>query len=590
MCGLTAIFAYRDGAAPVERPELERISQAMLPRGPDGDGLWISPAGDLGLAHRRLAILDPSPAGQQPMSLLDDHGDVRLSITYNGEIYNFRALRSELSGQGHHFETNSDTEVLLHLYDRHGAAMVEHLRGMYAFAIWDRDRRGIFLARDPFGIKPLYYADDGKTLRVASQVKALRAGGAIAHTVNPAGHVGFYLFGYVPEPQTFCKEIKALPAGCRLWVDGNGPGPVERHFTLEGGWESGANTVPLADALRDSVHHHLVSDVPVGVFLSAGLDSATLAGLASEIQGTNLQTITLSFDEFKDSPLDEAPLAEKMAAAMGSRHRTVRVAGEAFRRDYKAVIQAMDQPSIDGVNTYFVAKAAADAGLKVALSGVGGDELFGGYNSFTDIPKLVNRVGWVPGAGTIGRAFRAVSGGLISRFMSPKYAGLLEYSSSYGAAYLLRRGLYMPWELPNIMDPDFVRAGWQALQPIIALDETHAAQSTPHAKVSSLEMAWYLRSQLLRDADWAGMAHSLEIRTPLVDATLFRQIAGLGATKRDMADCLRQPLPDAVLNRQKTGFFIPVREWLNGDGTSSAGERGLRGWSRQVYGEFTGSV
>lgn len=590
MCGFTAIFAYRDGAPPVEQAELMRISQAMLPRGPDDDGLWINATGDIGMAHRRLAILDPSPAGHQPMTLLDDGGRERLVISYNGEIYNFRALRLELSNQGHQFRTDSDTEVLLHLYDRYGPEMVDHLRGMYAFAIWDRDRRGVFLARDPFGIKPLYYADDGKTLRAASQVKALQAGGAIANTVNPAGHVGFHMFGYVPEPHTLTKEIKALPAGCRLWVDGNGAGAIEKYFSLDGGWDGPADAIPLGDALRETMEHHLVSDVPVGVFLSAGLDSASLAGFASEVQGTDLQTITLSFDEFKGRPLDEAPLAEQMASGLGSHHHTVRVAGETFRQDYNAVLQAMDQPSIDGVNTYFVAKAAADAGLKVALSGVGGDELFGGYDSFTDIPKLVGRIGWMPGISSVGRAFRAVSGGLIGRLTSPKYAGIMEYSSSYGAAYLLRRGLYMPWELPHILDPDLVREGWRDLQPIIALDHTHAAQTTPHAKVSSLELAWYLRNQLLRDADWAGMAHSLEIRTPLVDATLFRQIAGLGATKRDMAECLKRPLPDTVLDRKKTGFFIPVREWLGGDNTPSGGERGLRGWSRQIYGEFTGTA
>lgn len=189
----------------------------------------------------------------------------------------------------------------------------------------------------------------------------------------------------------------------------------------------------------------------------------------------------------------------------------------------------MDQPSIDGVNTYFVAKSAADAGLKVALSGVGGDELFGGYDSFQDVPRLVRGLGWMPGIGALGAGFRMISGRLIGRMVSPKYAGLLEYSTTYGSAYLLRRGLFMPWELPSILDPDLAREGWNELGLRFRLDRTAAPQLTPTAKVAALEMSWYMRNQLLRDADWAGMAHSLEIRTPLVDATLFQCVRASGA-------------------------------------------------------------
>ena len=210
MCGLAAIFSYADGAPPIDREELERINEHMISRGPDGEGLWMSEDGRIGLAHRRLAIIDPGPSGAQPMAFQGNH------ITFNGEIYNFRDLRQQLIAQGRNLKTNSDTEVLLQLYDRDGPDMLNRLRGMFAFAIWDEARQGLFMARDPYGIKPLYYADDGKTLRVASQVKALRAGGAISNAPNPAGHVGFFTLGYVPEPHTIFADIKALPAGNSL--------------------------------------------------------------------------------------------------------------------------------------------------------------------------------------------------------------------------------------------------------------------------------------------------------------------------------------------------------------------------------------
>ncbi|MGY8991856.1 MAG: asparagine synthetase B family protein, partial [Rhodospirillales bacterium] len=278
MCGLAAILAYAPGAPPVDQTELLAIREAMLARGPDGEGLWIAADQRVGLAHRRLAIIDLTDAAAQPMAFEEG----RYRITYNGEIYNFKALKAHLESQGHVFKTQSDTEVLLHLYHRHGPEMVKELRGMFAFAIWDDVKQGMLLARDSFGIKPLYYADDGKTLRVASQVKALRAGGHAGTGINAAGHVGFYLFGSVPEPHTLFADIKSLPAGHTLWVDQNGLQTPKPYFSLAaelakpsssvigGAYQERETIEAMHDALYDSVSHHFVSDVPVGVFLSAG--------------------------------------------------------------------------------------------------------------------------------------------------------------------------------------------------------------------------------------------------------------------------------------------------------------------------------
>jgi asparagine synthase (glutamine-hydrolysing) len=641
MCGLAAIFSYHTSAAPVDQAELLRIREAMLNRGPDGAGLWVSDDKRIGLAHRRLAIIDLSEAGAQPMFTPD--GSLR--IVFNGEIYNFRELRKELEAKDYRFRSNSDTEVLLYLYQEYGRDMVQHLRGMYAFAIWDEKKRGLFLARDPFGIKPLYYADNGSTVRVASQVKALLKGGEIDTTPEPAGHVGFYLWGHVPEPYTLYKGIRALPAGTSLWIDAAGHKETRQFFNIsdELAKASASRLIltpeemheRLRAALLDSVRHHLIADVPVGIFLSAGLDSTTLLALAKEAlisplkmpsspqksrhprgvnstsaladsglptfgeggdpavlldrEGANaLHTVTLGFKEFQGTENDEVPLAELVAQHYGTNHQTHWVTKEDFQSEYQHLLDVMDQPTTDGINSYFVSKAAKDAGLKVALSGVGGDELFGSYPSFQQIPRMVKAFSPLNAIPALGKGFRYISAPILKHFTSPKYAGLLEYGGTYGGACLLRRGMYMPWELPDLMDGEMVRQGWEDLQTLSRLEQTTHGIDNAHLKVTALETAWYMRNQLLRDTDWASMAHSLEIRVPLVDIELFRAVAPLfnsphAPTKLDMAQAPNLSLPDQILQRKKTGFSIPVREWQLPEQGSTEGGRGLRGWAKHVY-------
>ena len=338
------------------------MRDAMATRGPDDAGLWLSEKGHVGLAHRRLAIIDLSPSAAQPMSSPDGS----LYITFNGEIYNYRELRNELRKQGCVFRSFSDTEVLLHLYDRQGLDMVHSLRGMYAFAIWDHRRNGMFVARDPFGIKPIYYSDDGGTLRVASSVKALLSGGGVRDSVEPAGHVGFFLCGYVPEPYTLYRSIRSLPAGSRMWIDDRGACAPERFFsirdTLIAAEKEPITTEPNAmlstirNALVDSIEHHLVADVPIGIFLSAGLDSTSLAGLVSSQHLSGLKAFTLGFEEYRNTDADETPLAEEVAKLFKMEHETYWLQREEFQHDLESLIAVMDQPSIDGVNTYFVCK------------------------------------------------------------------------------------------------------------------------------------------------------------------------------------------------------------------------------------------
>jgi asparagine synthase (glutamine-hydrolysing) len=597
MCGVASIFSYKTEAPLIDQRELLRIREAMAKRGPDGEGLWVSENQRIGLAHRRLSIIDLSESGAQPMASAD--GKVR--IVFNGEIYNYRDLRGELEKLGHRFVSTSDTEVLLHLYRRYGRDMVQRLRGMYAFALWDEDKRALFLARDPFGIKPLYYSDDGNTIRVASQVKALLKGGGIDATPEPAGHVGFLLWGFVPEPHTLYRNIRSLPAGTCMWIDSFGRKETSQFFNPTDELAKASSTRSdttraemherLHDALLDSVRHHLIADVPVGVFLSSGLDSTTLASLARATGIANLHTITLGFREFQGTEYDETILAAVVAQRLGSVHQTRWVAKTDFENGLGALVDAMDQPSIDGINTYFVSKVAAEAGMKVVLSGLGGDEIFGGYPSFKDIPRLVNGLRLLPGLPRLGKAIRWVSAPFLKRFTSPKYAGVLEYCGSYGSAYLLRRGLFMPWELPQVMDPDFAREGWDKLQTIQKLESTTEGIDDDALKISALELTWYMRNQLLRDSDWAGMAHSLEIRVPLVDITLFRKLlpmltANPKPTKRDMALAKPDLLPPEVLAKPKTGFSVPVEKWVTSISSTNRISDGLRQWARSLLAPY----
>src|SRR5438067_3308583 len=432
MCGSAAVFNYGE-FNPVDRAEVIRMREQMFARGPDGEGEWFSEDGRVGLGHRRLAIIDLSPAGAQPMWNVDRS----LAIIFNGEIYNYRELRSKLLANGYQFRSHCDTEVLVALYETRGEAMLNELRGMYAFAIWDCKKGGLFLARDPFGIKPLYYSDNGHTFRVVSQVKPLRDCGKIDLAPDPAGHVGYFLWGHVPDPYTMFRNIRSLPAGSSMWVDRSGPRSprvfcsvshilADAERSASGSEEPTArreardqrsDVSPITDlrtALQETVRYHLVADVPVGVFLSSGLDSTTIAALAAE-QGGDLRTVTLGFEEYKGTAEDEVPLAEQFARRCGAKHQTIWVSRADFEAERDHLFESMDRPSTDGVNTFFVSLAAKRAGLKVALSGVGGDELFASYPSFTEIPRSVRFLRNFSRWRAIGRELRCVSAAFVNR-------------------------------------------------------------------------------------------------------------------------------------------------------------------------------
>lgn len=578
MCGVVALHRYQSGPA-LRESHLLAIRDAMITRGPDDAGNWISADGDVAFGHRRLSIIGLGDQGAQPMVLATRclGGEGPIVVSFNGEIYNHENLRAQLRDQGHTFHSECDTEVLLHLYEEYGHNMTGHIRGMFAFALWDGRNRQLLLVRDPYGIKPLYFRDDGATLSVASQVRSLMAGGLTPQT-SDAALAGFLLFGSIPEPLTFSSQVQALPAGSYLIVKaGRVMGPTP-YFELSGAFRADPSrpeegTPSDGDQVRqavvDSVAAHLVADVEVGVFLSAGIDSAAVLGLSAEMCG-QMTAVTLAFEEYAGTADDEESVAREIAHRYGAKHHVERISLDEFHRSCASVLGAMDQPTIDGVNTWLVSRAAHNLGLKVALSGLGGDELFGGYNSFESVPRWAARLKWPARVPGLGSAVTAALRRLLPDRISPKAASVLEYGGSLEETWFVRRALFMPWELPAVLGED------RAVAALAALDLRERLRSplrpepdTDFGKVAALEGGLYMRNQLLRDTDWASMAHSLEVRVPLVDHMLLKSIASTVSRswkhkngKLPLAMTVRPRLPESVTLRRKTGFSVPIGSWL----------------------------
>jgi asparagine synthase (glutamine-hydrolysing) len=523
---------------------------------------------------------------------ISDNG--KYSIVFNGEIYNFIEIRSELKKAGYSFRTHSDTEVLLNLYLKEGTKMLNTIRGMFAFAIWDNENQTLFIARDPFGIKPLYYSINDDYFVFASQVRALLMAPFINKNKSAAGTVGFFLFGSVPEPFTIYEDIKVLPAGSYLLMNNglctiyNYFTPINRFLELKSKYKEGDVVPDINDLINNTIHRHLISDVEVGVFLSSGIDSTTILGVCSEVN-SNIKTFTLGFDEYRGTSFDETKLAELVSKYYGSDHKTVWLSKNDLVNDYDRIFSQMDQPTINGINTYFVSKITALNGIKVALSGLGGDELFGGYSDFKIIPKIV-KLGKYFSNTYLQNLVSLMFEQSIFLHKNPKLNQLFNYNQSYSKAYVLKKLLFMPDELFDILDNDLVIKGLDELSFNYLGDNIVKHVGENQLAISLLEIEFYMKNQLLRDSDWASMAHSLEIRVPLVDihvfdAVILNYLNGRQLTKLDLPNSIKiRSLPDYILNRKKTGFSIPVKDWIL-DAYSSK-EKGLRSWSKLVYNEY----
>lgn len=572
MCGIAGAFIHgldNDGISQA----MSLMCQQMHARGPDDTGYWGDLDNGVALGHQRLSIIDLSERAKQPM--ISEDG--RYAIVFNGEIYNYQDLRYALELKGETFFSESDTEVILKLYRIEGDAMLSRLRGMFAIAIWDRKERRIFLARDPYGIKPLYIARCPQGWLFASQVKALLATNLVDRTPSVFGQMGFWLLGSVPEPYTWFQEITALPAGTWCYLKENGVStPPQCYWDIADVWREapecnlGVNEIQeiVASATAESVCKHLVADVPVGIFLSGGIDSGALAGLMRDQSQSSIQGITIAFNEFRGRHEDEVPGAKEIAKRYGINHHVRIVTQREFEEDLPKIFSAMDQPSIDGLNTWFASKAVAELGLKVVVSGVGGDELFYGYPSFRQLPALVSRwrmLASVPGGRTIANlAFAQAS----RRTSNSRWGWMTRQAETLYGAYWLRRGLFSPNDLHGLMGFDLSEEELQALDPAsLVRSLTGNLSADSMAAVGQIESMVYLRNQLLRDSDWASMSHSVELRTPLVDAWLLRDLMpvlksfGRFKGKSLLAASPSLPLGKDLINRSKTGFGIPLGVW-----------------------------
>lgn len=546
---------------------------AQTHRGPDGEGQVIAEFGRgwIGLGHRRLAIRDLSPAASQPMR----HPESGNRLIYNGEIYNHAVLRRDLEGEGVRFRGHGDTEVLLYALVNWGPECLSRLEGMYAFAYHDAREGRVLLARDPLGIKPLYVASARGAFVFASEVRAVLASGLIDTRVDPEALAGLLAWGMPQEPVSMIESVRAFPAGCRQWIsfdDVNGESlkkPVRywRFPDPRPNVRAGEASEEVRETLDAAVRDHLVSDVPVGVFLSSGLDSTIVAGLAAR-HAADLRTYTV---DFPDQPeMSEARIAAATAKRLGSVHRTVRIGDAEALAMAQSWLAGIDQPSLDGINTYVISQAVRREGVIVALSGQGGDELFGGYPSFVDVPRL-HRVMRL--AGALPRGLRQKIAGLLaitsSQTVREKARDIAATDGSLLALYLQRRRTMSNRQLGALGIPP-AHAG---NLPAGALEDCAIDQADPVAAVSRLEARLYLGNTLLHVGDTSGMAHGLEIRVPMLDRRLIdlafalpgkARLPAARADKRLLRTAFADLLPPAVTDHAKRGFVLPLGAWMRG--------------------------
>jgi len=572
MCGIAGVLQVTGDAEPV-RNAVSRMVVALAHRGPDGTGVRVaSDAGPVvALGHTRLAIIDLSSTGSQPMS----DSDGTLHITFNGEIYNFAAVRAELGPDG--WRSQSDTEVILRAYARWGADCLQRLRGMFALAIWDSRRHELFVARDRLGIKPLYYcrAADG-SLTFASEVRALLASGRVSRRLDANGVLGYLTYQSAPAAATLIQDVRMLPPGTWMRVARDGEVTQQRYWDLfdapRSVDDSAMSRGRVADLLHDSAALHMVSDVPVAVFLSGGIDSSAIVALVRDA-GEKPRTFSVGFAEHE---YDETEYAEIIARRFETEHTPIRLSETQLLEQLPEALEAMDQPTGDGINTYVVARAVSAAGIRVALSGLGGDELFGGYPSFGQlasrrlqawlrVPKPVRRL--------VGRSLQTAGG---SSIVARKRASLAASDGDLASLYAPLRQVLLPEQRTAILEPGWAEHSKDWADPYVPM--LRAAFSNGHRQdvlgcVSYAEARTYMHDVLLRDTDQLAMAHALEVRVPLLDHVLAEYVVSLpdahkrsnGRPKPLLVESLGDRLPSTITQRPKQGFTLPLARWMRGE-------------------------
>ncbi|MGH9800154.1 MAG: asparagine synthase (glutamine-hydrolyzing) [Blastocatellia bacterium] len=576
MCGIGGIFSYNQEPKDIQS-RLLKMQRALHHRGPDDCGIYLAPDGKIGLVHTRLSIIDLSPAGHQPMSSPDG----RYWITFNGEIYNFKELRRELESAGERFVSQSDTEIILRLYELYGVECLHRLRGMFALALWDVKEQKLLIARDRLGIKPLYYSAENGQFVFASEVRALLTTDLVSRQIDPIALNEYLAYQSIPAPRTLIKGIRMLPPGIYMTVNASGKIDQTQYWDLLHSHSTEARVADktatvrrVGELLREATGLHLVSDVPVGVFLSGGIDSSAITALIRE-SGHTPYTFSVIFAE---SNFDESVYARQVAARFGAEHTEIRLTENAMLDQLPAALAAMDQPTGDGINSYVVSQAVGNAGVKVALSGLGGDEFFAGYASFLRLEKAIkylHRVAYVPTSARnlFARAVEIAGGKSIQ---ASKAAAMISSDGSLAQMYPVTRQVLSLSQRQSLLSEQWRQLNNEWHDPYVALLQT-AYQNADGAElltqISYAEGRTYMHDVLLRDSDQMSMAHSLEVRVPLLDHKLVEYLMGVpdeykrpnGTPKSLLVASLCGLLPRDVVHRPKQGFTLPFANWMRGD-------------------------
>lgn len=573
MCGISGIIGLDDfsnwGAA---ADVVVKMNRAMAHRGPDATGVW-SDEREVVLGHQRLSIIDTSEAANQPWF----HGPTGDAFVFNGEVYNYRELREELKDD-FVFRTDSDTEVVLAALQAWGVEEALHrFNGMFGFAWWQAAEQTLIIARDRLGIKPIYYAESGRALLFASEVRSLLASGRVSRRHDPVGLVDYLRYQTVHAPRTLLADVKMLPPGHFIRVQGEEMDVLQwwnlGHESARHPEASGREELlgRVRDTLRDAVQLRMRADVPLGAFLSGGIDSSAIVGLMKEVAETRVATFSVTFNE---GEFDESPWSRMIAKRFDTDHHEIRLTPGDFLEEVPAALAAMDHPSGDGPNTFVVSQATKKAGITVALSGLGGDELFAGYPVFKRSRELLDKrwlTLWPKGLRKLaGQAYVAAKPGMTSRKMADILAGDyfdLEHT------YPLSRQMMLESDVRRLVPglastPNAVHT-WikEALKP-----GTDGYRLPFLSKVSLAEIHTYMGHTLLRDTDQMSMAHALEVRVPFLDHRLA--VEALRASDSDtwphspkklLTDAIGDLLPDEVMNRPKMGFVLPWEHWMRGD-------------------------
>jgi len=581
MCGICGILGKSD------RPELENNLQVMTRslshRGPDDEGVFLDEHSDIGLGHRRLSIIDLSSAGHQPMHSQDK----RFTIVFNGEIYNFLEIKQEL--KDYPYRTHTDTEVILAAYAKWGEDTPRHLHGMFAFAIWDHAEKTLFLARDRLGIKPLYLYQNESTILFSSEIRSLLASNLVPRKLNMDALDDYLGYQTVHAPDTIIRDVKMLMPGHSLLINRKDPqgfiskesfgqnlaglaywDPLSAYRKDVADFPKERIQKDIYELLYNAVEKRLIADVPFGAFLSGGIDSSIVVGLMSRMSSQTVRTFSVTFN---DSTYSEAPYAEKIANRFKTEHTDIRLTPEDFLHELPMALEAMDHPSGDGPNTYVVSKVTRNAGITMALSGLGGDELFAGYDIFTRSIKL-NQFRWLTGfpkfvRSAIGASLQKVRPSVAT----DKLRSLLELKNwKLSQTYPISREVLLESDRMSLLGGNDGRINKVSsmLEELEQYDSFEQLASL--SKVSIAELGSYLQNVLLRDTDQMSMASALEVRVPFLDHELVEYVLGVADShkypstpKKLLVEATGDLLPDDIVNRKKMGFQLPWQKWLKNE-------------------------